>query len=302
MPIIYWTADGAGKVGDVPQALFTWMRANGSPELIVYGGDVYNRGKPKEFAKFFVQVGGDVSDLCETAGNHDWKITSESPATGEIPIGYEQFWSQFPPPASQQPIDQSKRGGARYEHFHDLAGWRLIFLDTGPCEDNPWPMSDNQRIEWLKRTIRSGAGRNQIVFAHHSRLSFGKHGDNPTIDQLWRSLFDPVTSKPLVAFTLAGHDHNVSVYGPRPLENPESGTVSFEQGIHVIVNGAGGLGHDAGFRGTKPDLFFDDDHFCITRINFRNDRAADVDILSFGKNDPPTKSEPKVLMSLPIRL
>jgi hypothetical protein len=41
--------------------------------------------------------------------------------------------------------------------------------------------------------------------------------------------------------------------------------------------------------GTKPDIFADDEHFCVTRINLIDARSADVDVLSFGtsaKTDP----------------
>lgn len=300
MALVYWTADGAGKVGGVPGAMFRWIRTQGSADLIVYGGDVYNNGRPKEFAAFLEQVDHNLTNLCEVAGNHDWNSRSDSPQTGEIPSGYETFWNRFPPPASRQPIDAAKRGGARYEHFIDISGWRLIFLDTGPCKGNPWPMGDPGRVAWLKETIAGGPGRRQVVFAHHSRVSTGKHGNNPNVDTLWRTLFEPVSGAPLVALTVAGHDHNVSLYGPRSKDRPEQESVEFSRGIHVLVNGAGGQGHDAAFVGTPPDLFFDDDHFCITRLRL-TEEAAVVDILSFGTNDPPTKTTPDVLKSLVIR-
>jgi hypothetical protein len=43
-----------------------------------------------------------------------------------------------------------------------------------------------------------------------------------------------------VSVTIGGHDHNVSVYGPRDRNHPEDASVSFDRGIYVIVNGAGG--------------------------------------------------------------
>jgi hypothetical protein len=264
---------------------------------------VYGDGTPEEFELFFEQMDHNVAGLCETPGNHDWNTRSKSAAMGEIPSGYEAFWSRFAPPLSQQPIDASKRGGARYEHFADLAGWRLIFLDTGPCEHNPWPMGDPARVAWLRQTLSGAPGRAKMVFAHHSRLSRGKHGDIDDVDALWQTLFDANTGAPLVALTMAGHDHNVSVYGPRPRSHPRNGSVEFAKGIHIVVNGAGGRGHDTGFVGTTPDLFFDDDNYCVSRINLLNGTAADVDFLSFGpKKDPPAGVTPTALRTLQIRL
>jgi hypothetical protein len=114
-------------------------------------------------------------------------------------------------------------------------------------------------------------------------------------------LFDPVTGAPLAAFTLAGHDHSVSLYGPRPKDHPASGSVPFERGIHVLVNGAGGSGHYTGWRGTQPDLHFDDDNYCVTRISLIDARTADVDVLNFGAVPGPT-TQPTVLPNSTLRL
>ena len=74
--------------------------------------------------------------------------------------------------------------------------------------------------------------------------------------------------------------------GPRSKDTPKSGSVPFAKGIHVLVNGAGGKGHYSGSgllaSGTRPDQFFDDDHYFVTRINLVDERSADVDVLNFG--------------------
>ena len=302
MAVIYWTADGAGRgMGEAPAFIHGWIRAHGSPSLIVNGGDVYKHGRAKDFERFFEQIGCNTADMCETAGNHDWETTSSSADTGVIPSEYEAFWTQFAPPRSRQPIDRTKRGGARYDHFIDMDGWRLVFLDTGPCNDERWPVGDPARLTWLRSTLTATPDRAKIVFAHHSRLSRGKHGNVRNVDDLWKALFG-TDGTPLAALAMSGHDHNVSVYGPRDRDNPESGSTSFARGIHVIVNGAGGHGHDAGFRGTAPDRHFDDDNFCVTRVTLVDGRSADVEILSFGPNDPPRVTQPAVAHRLEIRL
>lgn len=300
MSLVYWLSDAVGldiNVGGpdghtpIPTALIRWIRTKGSPSLIINGGDVYPSGKTKEFTEFFKQMDNDVSLMCETPGNHDWKDDPDLPQTGRIPHGYDTFWQGHP--ESKQPVDTGKKGGARYEHFIDLDGWRLIFLDTGDYSANPWPGGDQNRVTFLKNSFQPG--RSNIVVAHHSRLSRGRHGDNDELDLLWQTLFD-ASGIPRVSFTLAGHDHNVSVYGPRSKDNPRGPSVSFDKGIHVFVNGAGGSGHYSGsgffglgVSGTKPDIFFDDEHFCVTRINLIDARSVDVDVLDFGtgaKRDP----------------
>ena len=301
MAMVYWTSDGAGGSGGrVARVLNKWIRTKGDPALIVYGGDVYGSGTPEEFGRFFEQFGNDVSLVCETAGNHDWKTTATSPQTGRIPSGYEAFWRGTMP--SKQPIDSTKKGGARYEHLIDIAGWRLIFLDTGPCKDNqPWPFGDVSRTAWLKRTLTEVPGRSKMVFAHHSRLSHGIHGDNLGVDAIWKSLFDPSTGTPLAALTLGGHDHNVSVYGPRSQQNPAGPSVPLAKGVHVLVNGAGGDTLYSGDDGTRPDLAFEFESFCVARIHLIDAKSADVDVLTFGAS-PADATEPTVLPNSTVAL
>jgi len=303
MPFVYWIGDGFGRGVNtggpdgetpIPTAMLRWIRTNGSPALVVNGGDVYPDGKSADFTAFFKQTDNDVTLMCETAGNHDWEDDVEDPVKGRIPHGYDAFWAGQP--SSKQPVDNSKRGGARYEHFLDIAGWRLIFLDTGDYKENPWPSDDSARVTWLKQTLLPN--RANIVFAHHSRLSRGHHGDNEDLDDLWRTLFD-AAGKPLAVLTLAGHDHNVSVYGPRPRDNPKAATVPFANGIHVLVNGAGGKGHYSALRGTTPDKFYDDDNYFVTRINLIDARSADVEMLNFGTHaESPPVPEPDALVKI----
>ena len=288
---VYWTSDGGGEGGGgVARVLSRWIRTRASPSLIVYGGDVYHHGKASEFDHFRQQV-GDLSLMCETAGNHDWYTNHTTSATGKIPTGYEAFWDQHAPPASKQPIDKTKRGGARYEHSILLNGWRLIFLDTGPLRSNlGWPFNDNSRIDWLRQQLDSEPGRSKIICAHHSRLGRGEHGDHRSLRPMWEALFD-ADGQPRVAFTIAGHDHNVALYRRRGKFNPETPVADPALGIDVIVNGAGGEGHyeldTSDAAGTIQDAG-DDENFIVTEIELIDSTHATVRFLSFGTSPSQT--------------
>ena len=306
MAIVYFSADGLGDdVHEVQPALMRWIRSQNDGDLIVYGGDVYNRGTPEEFQEMLAALGGDVSRMCHTPGNHCWKTKATASNGSKIASGYEAFWLNHRPPVSAQPIDTTKKAGGRYEHFIDLAGWRLIFLDTGPCEEgflsgNPWPMNDPSRKQFLKSAL-AAPGRAKIVFAHHSRLSCGDHGDIDAVNELWQTLFDS-HGAPLAALTLCGHDHNVSVYKPRP-RNVAQGPVDFSRGIHIAVNGAGGRNHDEGLHGTSPELFFDNDHYSLTRITLQDATKATVEFLDFGPApNPPTDPAENPLFKLVLQV
>jgi hypothetical protein len=297
---IYWTSDGAGVGNNNGQAvaaeLHKWILRRSTEvdvSLIVYGGDVYPHGKDRDFAEFHVEMQTNVSRMCETPGNHDW----ENVVNG-IASGYERFWFTH---QSLQPVDKTKVGGARYEHVIDenTNGWTLVFLDTGECGDlitakNPWPAKDRDaRKAWLQKVV-SGAGRTKIIFAHHSRLSYGNHGDNDGLQEMWRDLFDP-EGNPRVAFTLAGHDHNVSVYSPRPADDPKSARVAINRGVPIFVNGAGGAAFYTYHNGTLPNTSFEevhkDDAYCITEIELIDQQNVAIKFLNFG-NKPTSELGP----------
>jgi hypothetical protein len=277
---VYWLADGAGKdVGDTRATVMKdWIVSQGNAELIIYGGDIYNEGKASEFDKFGAQMRNDVALFCETPGNHDWRTTKTSPVTGTVPAAYEAFWSTRP---SRQPIDVTKKGGARYEHAIDINGWRFVFLDTGICEDQPWPMGDANRRDWLRQKLTEIPGRAKIICAHHSRVSCGKHGNNDGVDELWRTLFDN-SGTPLAALTMGGHDHNVNIYSPRPKDKPHKNTVPFSQGIHLVVNGAGGRSFDALLKDKPGDFAKLADQYCVTEIELVNANTAKIRTWAFG--------------------
>jgi hypothetical protein len=294
---VYWTSDGGGADGGgVAAILHRWIANQGNAELIVYGGDVYKKGRKGEFGLFLSQVGGQVNRMCETPGNHEWK-DRDTNGSDAFPRGYDEFWSD-PAHPSRQPVDKLKLGGARYEHILDLNGWRLIFLDTGALEYLPeWPMGNNARNVWLQDAVK-GEGRSRIVFGHHSRLSWGKHGDNKGLDGMWRLLFDNAGA-PKVAFTLSGHDHNVSVYKPR---NRDLVVTDLKKGVDVWVNGRGGDSFYNRNDGTRPEVFppngdpsKDSLGFCVTQIELIDVQRARVRVRNLG-NPPNCELEAATLV------
>jgi 3',5'-cyclic AMP phosphodiesterase CpdA len=297
---VYWIADGCGsKVNDIVKVMIKWIRKQADATLIIYGGDVYGSGTSKEFSKFLDQFGGQVSEVSALPGNHDWRTAKKVPGAGEIADGYETFWSAVPPPASRTMIRADQVGSARYDYFNDdVPGWRLVFVDTSAAGDDEgnWPRGIAVRVDWLAETLRGTPGRSKILFTHHSRLSCGNHGDQDRLQKLWESLFDGPEERPLVSLTVAGHDHNVSIYAPRGKQPAQTRPPA--TGISILVNGAGGRNHNEPEQGTPPEMS-DVNNFCISRISFLDSQSADVEVLSFGTG---AAVEPKVLDDLTVRI
>ena len=97
MAVVYFSSDGLGKdVHGVQPALIRWIRSQNNADLIVYGGDVYNDGTPEEFQLMLADMGGDVSKVCHTPGNHCWRTMQTGAGGRRFPSSYEAFWKQFP--------------------------------------------------------------------------------------------------------------------------------------------------------------------------------------------------------------
>lgn len=195
-----------------------------------------------------------------------------------------------------------RKSGARYEHYLDFNGWRFLFLDTGlcggRCDDEKWPFGQEGQVEWLTQALQVHAPHN-VIFAHHSRLSWGSHGDNPGLQRLWELLFD-APGRPLVTVTIAGHDHDVSIYKPR--DRQLNVPADPRDGIQIVVNGAGGNGHYKRKNGTPTDIYpkpasqvVDPTTYCITRITIDDAGQAELSVLSFGA-DPDSAQGPKSLI------
>jgi hypothetical protein len=118
---------------------------------------------------------------------------------------------------------------------------------------------------------------------------------------MWEALFD-ADGEPRVAFTIAGHDHNVALYRRRGKFNPETPVANPALGIDVIVNGAGGAGHfeldTADAEGTIPDAG-DDDNFIVTEIELIDSTHATVRMLSF-RSSPSQTTVPQEIPRLTL--
>ena len=299
MSIVYWIADGGGhKVSSALKKMMAWVRRQNDAALIVYGGDVYGSGSSDDFEEFHKQCDHDLARMCAIPGNHDWRTSTTRPGTGTIAVGFEDFWAAAPP-SKATVVRTEQSGNARYDHFKDdIPGWRLIFVDTADAseDEGAWPRNDAARTTWLAEALRGTPGRSKILFTHHSRLSCGNHGDQHNLQPLWESLFDGAAAAPLVSFTIAGHDHNISIYEPRLKTLAKA--ARDEDGIRVLVNGAGGRGRDSPEHGTRPEKNNEHD-FCVTRMQFIDANSVDVEFWSFGMGNV---ADPQRLDNLTVRV
>ena len=245
----------------------------------MYGGDVYENGKPEEFDLFNAVYGDVLPRLAETPGNHDWYTPDAT--------GYEGYWLSLQPPALTR-IDCRETGPARHHYTQPLGnGWLGVFVDCGhEAVEAPSEMVLSRIQGW----ITAHGSRRIIVFLHHARLSCSHmHGNNTAFDPLWQRCFDSAGA-PHVAAWVAGHNHNMAIYSPRAKgggadqDPPKSGNGNAD-GVQIFVNGAGGQGHypqDDGPMGTIPDVFTDDSNYGFLRIELADANTARFQNFSTG--------------------
>jgi hypothetical protein len=160
--VIAATGDGAAgssmaqKVGTMIQG---W-----NPNLLMYLGDVYQRGSREEFENFYQPVFGPMADITvPTVGNHEyktWTTSSNSPADG-----YFWYWG-YPRSAPPNPRD-----GGEYYSFN-AGGWHIISLDANILPTNGATLfKDTPQGQWLYADLAADTHRCTLAFWHQERFS-----------------------------------------------------------------------------------------------------------------------------------
>ena len=130
-------ATGDGAAGSIMAQKVETMMEGWNPRLLMYLGDVYQRGSREEFDNFYDPVFGRLADITvPTVGNHEyktWTTSSSSPADG-----YFWYWG-YPRSAPTQ-----QGGGGEYYSFN-AGGWHIISLDANMLPDGSASPSSRTR-------------------------------------------------------------------------------------------------------------------------------------------------------------
>ena len=206
-PVIAAVGDGAdGGTGSsgVVALVDGW-----DPDLLLYLGDVYEKGTATEFLNWYDGDGwGALRPITNpTIGNHEYE-------NGSAP-GYFAYWHQPP-------------------HFYsfDAGGWRVITIDSTSQFGQTGPSTPQYR--WLEDQLED-AGPCALVYFHHPVFSVGPQGDEERLSPIWRLIV-----RSGVDLVLAGHDHNYQRWRPLGLFGQ-----SDADGPTQFVVGTGGHGIQA---------------------------------------------------------
>ena len=201
-------AVGDGASGETNATNVVNMVASRNPNLLLYLGDVYEKGSVAEFFNWYGNSGSNFSAFKSitdpTIGNHEYSSSSSA-------VGYFNYWDNIP----------------NYYSFN-ANGWHFISLNSnytrvGVDQNSP-------QYQWLQQDLAANSNSCTIVYFHHPLFNIGPEGSTSQISPIWSLL---VANK--VEIVLNGHDHTYQRWVPmdgsgQPIAN---GTTEF------VVGGSG---------------------------------------------------------------
>jgi fibronectin type 3 domain-containing protein/predicted phosphodiesterase len=198
-------ADGSPNATNATNIIAGW-----NPDMVLYLGDVYEKGTATEFRNWY----GDNSSFYgrfkaktnPVVGNHEYEGTAAP--------GYFDYWDNIP-----------------HYYSYDAGGWHFIALDSTSQYNQTDPTS--AQYQWLQNDLNHRpAGQCTLAYFHHPVYSVGPQGDTSRMNAIW-SLLNTYS----VDLVLTGHDHDYQRWLPLDgTGNPNS------NGITQFVVGTGGHG------------------------------------------------------------
>ncbi len=177
------------------------------------GDNAYDDGTAEDFQECYDPSWGRHKDRTwPSAGNHDWH-TATSPVTSSTS-------------AAPRPALAACRGTPATSGRGGSSSWTRTATRSDGCDP------DSPQGQWLATELASSTATCTVAIFHHPRFSSGdEHGDDPSMDVLWRPLYAAG-----VDVILNGHDHDYERFAP---QDPD-GREDRERGIRQFVVGTGG--------------------------------------------------------------
>jgi hypothetical protein len=211
-PILIGAGDIADCGSDGDEA--TAALLDGLPGTVFTAGDnVYPSGTSDAFAECYLPSWGrHLARTRPAPGNHDWD-----------PGSLDAYRATFGAAAAGP-------GGAPW-YAYELGTWHIVVLDSS-CERVDGCGLDTPQGRWLAADLAASSARCTLAIFHHPRFSSGEdHGNDPSVDPLWRALYAAGAD-----VIVNGHDHDYERFAP---QDPD-GTEDRARGIRQFVIGTGG--------------------------------------------------------------
>jgi hypothetical protein len=179
--------------------------------VFTLGDNAYENGTAEEFRRCYDPTWGrQLARTMPVPGNHDYGTAGAS--------GYFGYFRA----AAGDP--------GKGWYAYDRGAWRIYVLNSncaaiGGCE------AGSPQERWLRSDLETNPRRCVLAMWHHPRFSSGPHGNDPTTQDLWLTLY--AAGAELV---LNGHDHEYERFAPQT----PTGEAAPVRGVVEIVAGTGG--------------------------------------------------------------
>ncbi len=111
-------------------------------------------------------------------------------------------------------------------YSYSLGTWHIVVLNS-----NIDVAAGSIQELWLRKDLKANRTPCVLAYWHHPLFSSGRHGDNPRLQDIWRTLYEFG-----VDVVVNGHDHDYERFAP---QTPE-GKKDEQRGIREFVVGTGG--------------------------------------------------------------
>jgi hypothetical protein len=202
--VVAAVGDGAG--GDASSTSVANLIQTWSPNLLLYLGDVYEKGSYPEFTNWYDPTFGPFRSITNpVVGNHEY---------GTIPkaAGYFYYWNNEP----------------NYYSF-DAGGWHFIALNsTSQYQSQPGKWAE--QLAWLQNDLAAHAGACMVAYWHHPLYNEGPEGTSPRVQDFWTLL-----ANARATLVLNGHDHDY-----QRTQSLDANGIPSSAGLTEIIAGTGG--------------------------------------------------------------
>lgn len=213
-PTVVAAGDIASCSSDGDEATAMLVAARPEAIVVTLGDNVYDRGRPSEFADCYDRSWGASRSRTRPApGNHDYATARAA--------GYFGYFGE----AAGDP--------ARGYYSYQVGTWHVVALNSN-CTVVSCAAGGDQE-NWLRADLAGSSSRCVLAYWHHPRFSSGRtHGPATAVGPLWKALYDAGAD-----LVLSGHEHNYERFGPLD----PSGRPDPERGVRSFVVGTGGRSH-----------------------------------------------------------
>ena len=203
-------------------------------------GDLaYDHGTVQQYEECYLPTWGRLLERTRPAqGNHDVRTAGAA--------GYYDTFGELAGPQPQGYYD------------YRLGDWLIVVVNSN-CAQVGGCDADNPQVEWLRDTLDDAATGNILAYWHHPRWSTGRHGDDPAMDTIWRTLAEAGAD-----IVLSGHDHDYQRFTPLDGDGDPA-----HSGLRQFVVGTGGKGLRPFAREDQRIEFRDDSRLGILEVELQ---------------------------------